>query len=80
MPVMAGGALVEYHARACLLAKQEPQGPTLLKTLRSRPHGGACERLGLESLKTVSLDSRLTRPPPTLTLFRVSAPSAVTRN
>ena len=32
MPVTAGGALVEYHARACLLAKQEPQGPTLLKT------------------------------------------------
>ena len=49
MAVMAGGALVEYHARACLLAKQEPQGPTLLKTRRSGPQGGACERSGLES-------------------------------
>ena len=49
MPVMAGGALVEYHARAYLLAKQEPQGPTLLKTPCSGPQGGACERSGLES-------------------------------
>ena len=31
MPVMAGGVLVKDHARACLLAEQEPQGPTLLK-------------------------------------------------
>ena len=62
MPVMAGGALVKDHARACLLAKQEPQGADAAETRSSGPRGGACERSGLKSSFKDRLDMILDRP------------------